>query len=363
MKECTEEKTDLLRPETTIHNKSASSFDNGAEQVQQSSLAEVSSDIGNQNGQELGDGPQGNIRKFADEGSILRSDLDSMAAFVHPTTEPGSSKAPDLDCTTEVTNSQDLIEQSLRQLIRDEISAAIEYNDEKVETLYQERHELAMRTRLSQFGFQENQIQAVLHPPSLHSSLGVAPQPTYSKIRKQYLDVETLHHYNIPYADDVDPNYLLLLQELTRLETDMLFEHTRELRLKHSGSAFKEKPQRRTLRQLVHRSFGKPRESEPIYRVMRREHIAAKVIDPTRPRPTILENGTWSDRNNRLSDSDNRQSMYRHLTPESSTLVLLNYLTFCPIEPGLHILHTYQDHLRRLVRKLNRNTAALGYNN
>jgi hypothetical protein len=36
-----------------------------------------------------------------------------------------------------------------------------------------------------------------------HNPLRIAPQPTYAKIRREYLDTETLHYYDIPYEYDV----------------------------------------------------------------------------------------------------------------------------------------------------------------
>jgi hypothetical protein len=72
--------------------------------------------------------------------------------------------------------------------------------------------ERAMRDRLSQFGFQDNQIQAVIHPEKQkelqqgmtpHNPLRIAPQPTYAKISRMHLDVETLHYYDIPYEQDI----------------------------------------------------------------------------------------------------------------------------------------------------------------
>ena len=56
-----------------------------------------------------------------------------------------------------------------------------------------------MRKRLAQFGIQDNQIQQGLTP---HNQLRLAPQPTYAKVHRTYLDVETLHYYNIPYEYD-----------------------------------------------------------------------------------------------------------------------------------------------------------------
>ncbi|KAF3041593.1 hypothetical protein E8E12_009247 [Didymella heteroderae] len=100
--------------------------------------------------------------------------------------------------------------------------------------------EKLMRNRLSQFGFQENQIQAMLHParqmPTAYiPSSQPAPQPTYARIRRDYLDIETLHYYDIPYEYDVDPNYIIVLREMSQKQTEILFEHTRRLRTHHGN--------------------------------------------------------------------------------------------------------------------------------
>jgi hypothetical protein len=58
----------------------------------------------------------------------------------------------------------------------------------------------------------DNQIQALVHPDKQkdlqqgmtpNNPLRIAPQPTYAKISRTYLDVETLHYYDIPYEYDV----------------------------------------------------------------------------------------------------------------------------------------------------------------
>ena len=100
--------------------------------------------------------------------------------------------------------------------------------------------EETMRKRLAQFGFQDNQIQALVNPdkqrelqagmmpnhplhpiappappppPHHHHShshshssshqIAIAPPPTYAKVHRSHLDVETLHYYDIPYEFDV----------------------------------------------------------------------------------------------------------------------------------------------------------------
>lgn len=97
--------------------------------------------------------------------------------------------------------------------------------------------EKTMRDRLAQFGFPEGQIKAMGNADrqkKLEEEVGSTPHnpslPTYAKIRREYLDIETLYYYNLPYEDDKDPNYIIVLQEMTQKEADVLFNHTRRRR-------------------------------------------------------------------------------------------------------------------------------------
>jgi DNA-directed RNA polymerase subunit RPC12/RpoP len=122
-------------------------------------------------------------------------------------------------------------------------------NEERAEeTAQKEREEKeleeSMRKRLKQFGFKEDQINAMTDPqqqkqkqPEEEASLTssnpfrIASPPTYPKISKEHLATETLEYYLIPYEyDAADPNYIIVLREMTHKETDILFEHTRRLR-------------------------------------------------------------------------------------------------------------------------------------
>ena len=57
-----------------------------------------------------------------------------------------------------------------------------------------------------------------------------ASVPTYVKIHLSHLDTETLHYYNIPYEYDTNPEYIIMLREMSEEETETLFEHARRLR-------------------------------------------------------------------------------------------------------------------------------------
>ncbi|KAF2740009.1 hypothetical protein EJ04DRAFT_263446 [Polyplosphaeria fusca] len=97
-----------------------------------------------------------------------------------------------------------------------------------------------MRKRLAVFGFQENQIQAMIKPeeqPKIqqgmtpNNPLRLTQQPTYVKVHKDHLSIETLNYYEIPYEyDRSDPDFLIVMREMDQRETEILFEHTRRLR-------------------------------------------------------------------------------------------------------------------------------------
>ena len=134
-------------------------------------------------------------------------------------------------------------------------SALRQSNEERAEeTAQKEREEKeleeSMRKRLKQFGFKEDQINAMTDPqqqkqkqPEEEASLTssnpfrIVSPPTYPKISRKHLATETLEYYDIPYEyDAADPNYIIVLREMTHKETDILFEHTR--RSRKGGAAF-----------------------------------------------------------------------------------------------------------------------------
>ncbi|CAD0097882.1 unnamed protein product, partial [Aureobasidium mustum] len=55
--------------------------------------------------------------------------------------------------------------------------------------------------------------------------------PVYPRINRKFLDIETLEHYHVPWEwDRANSEYIILLRELDKYETDVLFEHTRRRR-------------------------------------------------------------------------------------------------------------------------------------
>lgn len=108
---------------------------------------------------------------------------------------------------------------------------------EKEKTKHEQELEDELRKKMAKFGFQENQIQAIMHPKKADRlPLGAFPDqplaltPIYPKIRKENVEIETLQYFALPWEGCDDPEYILILQELSTREIDYLFEHTRKLR-------------------------------------------------------------------------------------------------------------------------------------
>jgi len=60
-----------------------------------------------------------------------------------------------------------------------------------------------MKKRLSKFGLQDNQIEAILDPKKAPKLPPTRARPIYPKIHKQHLDIQTLNYYNIRWEYDV----------------------------------------------------------------------------------------------------------------------------------------------------------------
>lgn len=75
--------------------------------------------------------------------------------------------------------------------------------------------------------------------PELHQTNPSSPglhAPIYPKIHRKFVDAETLHYYDIPYRiDERDSDYILILQEMSDEEFNVLFEHTRRWRLRRGN--------------------------------------------------------------------------------------------------------------------------------
>ncbi|KAF2633336.1 hypothetical protein BU25DRAFT_416571 [Macroventuria anomochaeta] len=144
------------------------------------------------------------------------------------------------------------------------------------------RKKRSLRGRL----VKKDQTQAIVYPEQQkkleqqvgvtpHNPLWMAPQPTYARIHKQYLDIEALHYYDISYHYVADPNYIVVLREMSQKETEILFEHTRRLRSNHGNRLFIE-------------ADGRDRRGKKEYAFVRRRRFGSRSrSDIARPARTV----------------------------------------------------------------------------
>lgn len=55
-------------------------------------------------------------------------------------------------------------------------------------------------------------------------------RPTYTRMSRRHLSIETLNRYRIDYEFDSDPDYVLIKRWVPEYEQDFLWSHTREIR-------------------------------------------------------------------------------------------------------------------------------------
>ncbi|KAF2667549.1 hypothetical protein BT63DRAFT_426410 [Microthyrium microscopicum] len=145
----------------------------------------------------------------------------------------------------------------------------------------EEKVDEAMRKKLAKFGFQNNQVEAILddkkanalrpgqspgNPIRPGNQLAIA-KPTYIRIHRNHIDVETLRYFGLPYEYDThDSNYIVILQEIDHHETEILFEHTRKLRKGASSLLIEDRG----------------RKNHPQYAFVRRRSVSRRKSSPKR---------------------------------------------------------------------------------
>ncbi|KAK1959858.1 hypothetical protein LY78DRAFT_345622 [Colletotrichum sublineola] len=115
---------------------------------------------------------------------------------------------------------------------------------EEREKEYQRR----LQEDLIKSGLDEKAIAAILKKekiPEPHShkpnpdpanTLAVAgSRPTYTRMARKHLSIETLRTYHVEWELDVDPDYVLIKRWVPEWEQDTLWRHTRSLREKRSS--------------------------------------------------------------------------------------------------------------------------------
>ncbi|KAL3420761.1 hypothetical protein PVAG01_07206 [Phlyctema vagabunda] len=90
---------------------------------------------------------------------------------------------------------------------------------------YRKRLEEDMRKS----GMDEKAITAVLNKEKLVAP-APAPRPTYTRMSRRHLSIETLNRFRVDYEFDNDPDYVIIKRLVPEYEQDFLWNHTREIR-------------------------------------------------------------------------------------------------------------------------------------
>lgn len=169
-----------------------------------------------------------------DNLSSTPDDKDETTASDKPPSVQSNDKNNGSRDYKDAKTSVDQEAKKLRQVIKEELAAALgEQKDHEV------RFEAEMRERLAQLGFPENQIRAMLGrgkttlPPGMTPNIPLrsSHQPTYVKVPREHLELETLQYYEIPFEiDRMNPEMIVILQEMDPKDTEVLFDHTRRIR-------------------------------------------------------------------------------------------------------------------------------------
>ncbi|KAI8295828.1 Reticulocyte-binding protein 2-like protein a [Colletotrichum sp. SAR11_240] len=118
---------------------------------------------------------------------------------------------------------------------------------EKKEREDREReYQRRLQDDLIKSGLDERAIAAILkkekipEPPKpkpalVDHALVAAQRPTYTRMARKHLSIETLRTYRVEWELDTDPDYVLIRRWVPEWEQDTLWRHTRALREKRSS--------------------------------------------------------------------------------------------------------------------------------
>ncbi|KAI0474346.1 hypothetical protein F4859DRAFT_514876 [Xylaria cf. heliscus] len=98
-----------------------------------------------------------------------------------------------------------------------------------------------LEEQLLKSGLNEKEVNAILEGKKIKEKRNVEKEddktpiegesrPTYTRFARRHLSLETLRVYDIDYAIDQDPEYVIIKRWVPESEQDLLWQHTREIR-------------------------------------------------------------------------------------------------------------------------------------
>lgn len=124
----------------------------------------------------------------------------------------------------EKQRSEKEAEEAVEKYKKKEAERIAKEKKEKEERETEYRHRLEEDLRKS--GVSERQIAVITKKET-----AIDPsRPTYTRMARRHLSIETLNRYRLEYEFDQDPDYILIKRWVPEYEQDFLWAHTREIR-------------------------------------------------------------------------------------------------------------------------------------
>ncbi|OAA39150.1 hypothetical protein NOR_06410 [Metarhizium rileyi] len=110
--------------------------------------------------------------------------------------------------------------------------AAEKLRKEQEEKEYKRR----MQEDLLQSGLDEKAISAILEKKKVPEALEQGQRPTYTRMARRHLSIETLRTLQIEFDIDHDPEYILIKRWVPEWEQDQFWRHTKYIREKRTST-------------------------------------------------------------------------------------------------------------------------------
>ncbi|EFY84867.1 hypothetical protein MAC_09078 [Metarhizium acridum CQMa 102] len=93
-----------------------------------------------------------------------------------------------------------------------------------------------MQEDLLKSGLDEKAISAILEKKKVPNALEPGQRPTYTRMARRHLSIETLRAFHIEFDMDNDPEYILIKRWVPEWEQDQFWRHTKYIREKRSST-------------------------------------------------------------------------------------------------------------------------------
>lgn len=108
--------------------------------------------------------------------------------------------------------------------------------EEKEKEENEKEYQRRLQEDLIKSGLDEKAIAAIISKKKVPEALESTPdgRPTYTRMRRKYLSIETLRTFQVEYDLDTDPEFILIKRWVPEWEQDRFWKHTKVIREKRT---------------------------------------------------------------------------------------------------------------------------------